>query len=316
MHAVFNLALPLFALIFTGYGAGRWGRLGATAIGGLTHFVFYFALPALLITKISEAPLQALFDPRLLLSYYGAGLTLYAITYGLGRLLFPARPAIYALRSLAVTFSNVGFVGLPLVILAFGEAATPPAVMVLVLDGAIMIGLTVAIIEGDLGDNSSRRAALVAAVGGMFRNPLIVASLIGIAMALLGIKLPAPLATYGNVLGAAAAPCALFALGATLVRRPPAAELRHGRADTALICLLKLVVHPALVWLLASQLFALPPLWTAVLVVEAALPVAANVYLLSERYRLYTAEASTAVLASTVLALFTVSVVLSHYYPG
>lgn len=315
MHAVINLALPFFALIFTGYAAGRWARLGEAAIGGLTFFVFYFTLPALLITKISQAPLEALLDPRPMLAYYGAGLLLFALTYALGRLLFPARPAVYALRSLATTFSNVGFVGLPLVILAFGEAATPPAVMVLVLDLVIMIGLTVAIVESDLGGGGGWRAALTTVGGGLIRNPLIIASLIGIAMALLRIPLPAPLATYGQVLGAAAAPCALFALGATLAQRP-LTHLRQGGTETALVCLLKLVIHPWLVWLAAAWLFELPPLWVAVLVVEAALPVAANVYLLAQRYDMYVIEASSAVLVSTVLALITVSLVLAHYHPG
>lgn len=315
MYAVFNIALPFFALIFTGYAAGKRGHLTESTITGLNTFVFYFALPALLIIKISQAPIEALLDLRLAAAYYSAGLALFAAVYFGGNLLFPARPAVNALRSLGATFSNVGFVGLPLVILAFGAEAAPPAVVVLVLDMVLMIGLTVAIIEADLGGGGGWRRAAATVAKGLVRNPLIVASFIGIGLAASGLTLPKPLAAYGELLGSAAGPCALFALGATLASRP-AAHLRDGAGETAFLCFMKLVVHPWLVWLMAAWVFELPPLWTAVLVVDAALPLAANVYLLAQRYRLYAAEASAAVLASTVLALITVSVVLSHYYPG
>lgn len=314
MHAVLNLALPFFALIFTGYGAGLWGKW-AHAVAGLNTFVFYFALPALLIIKIAQAPLEALLDPKLIAAYYGAGLSLFAAVFLLGRWLFPARPAVHALRALGSTFSNVGFIGLPLVILAFGAEAVPPAVVVLVVDMVVMIGLTVAIIEADLGSGGGFRRAALTVGRGLVRNPLIVASFIGVALAVLELSIPQPIQVYATLLGNAAAPCALFALGATLASRP-VAQIRQGAGETAFLCLMKLIVHPALVWLFAAWIFALPPLWVAVLVVDAALPLAANVYLIGQRYNLYTGEASAAVLISTLLALITVSLVLSHYVPA
>lgn len=309
MNAVINVALPFFALIFTGYFAGR--RLPSGATTGLTHFVFFFALPALLVVKVAEAPVAALLEPRLFVAYYGAGLLLYALTYVLGRWLFPARPAIYALRALAATFSNVGFIGLPLVILAFGAEATPPAVVVLVVDTVVMIGLTVAIIEADLGGGNHFLAVMASVLRGLMRNPLIIASFIGAALAFAGVSIPEPLKVYGNLLGDAAAPCALFALGATLSLQP-LSRLKQGAQQAGFLSVMKLIVHPLLVWM-ACVLLGLKPLWTAVLVIEAALPVAANVYLLSQRYGTYSDESSSAVLISTTFALISVSLVLAHY---
>ena len=312
MYAVFNIALPFFALIFTGYAAGRSRVLPASAVGGLNAFVFYFALPALLVVKVAEAPVEALFDGRLILAYYGAGLPLFAATFFVGRWLFPARPAVQALRSLAATFSNVGFVGLPLVITAFGADAALPAVVVLVVDTVVMIGLTVAIIEADLGRGGGwRRVARTVGLG-LVRNPLIIASVAGALLGFLKVAIPGPLAAYGNLLGSAAGPCALFALGATLSGRP----VRQGAAETGYMSALKLLIHPLLVWCAAAYVVDLPPLWVAVLVVEASLPIAANVYVLAQRYGVYAEQASTAILISTVIAIFTVSAVLSHFYTG
>ena len=70
MQSVVNIALPFFALIFTGYFAARSGLLGEKTVGGLNTFVFYFALPALLLVTTYESPTPdgAVFG--LLASYY------------------------------------------------------------------------------------------------------------------------------------------------------------------------------------------------------------------------------------------------------
>lgn len=310
MYAVLNIALPFFALIFTGYAAGRTRLLPVPAIHGLNIFVFYFALPALLLVKVSESSVQALLDPQLVAAYYGPGLLLYALTLVLMRQFAPARPAVHALRGLAATFSNVGFVGLPLVIMAFGSEATLPAVMIVVVDTVVMIGITVAIIEADLGRGGGLRRVAQVVLGGLVRNPLIVASFAGFIMAAAGWQLPGPIGIYAGLLGDAAGPCALFALGATLAGRP----LTHGLGEAVGVSALKLLLHPLLVWLAVTQLFELPPLWAGVLVVEAALPVAANVYVLAQRYDVSAPQASTNIFVSTVLSILTLSAVLSWYY--
>lgn len=220
MNAVITIALPFFALIFTGYAAGRWRILGQPAIAGLNAFVYYFALPALLIIAVSQADIAELFDPRVLAGYYGAGLTIYLAAAILGRIFFPNRLAAHALQGLTAVFSNVGYIGLPLVIAAFGVEATAPAVTILLLDNVVVMGITILFIEADLGrgQNSGLAAARTIATG-ILRNPLMAAVAVGIVLSATGTALPAPIKSYGDLLGSAAAPCALFALGATLVGR-------------------------------------------------------------------------------------------------
>ena len=88
MEAILNSALPFFALIFCGYGAGRAGLMSAASLDGLNRFVFYFALPTLLFLKVSGAPLAEQFDWRFLVAYSGCSLTIYFVAALLGRLLF------------------------------------------------------------------------------------------------------------------------------------------------------------------------------------------------------------------------------------
>ncbi len=308
MQAVINIALPFFALIFLGYGAGKSRLFGANALAGLNTFAFYFALPALLVVKVSEAPVAGTEAFELLGAYYIPGLLLFGLTYVIGRRLFAGSRSVGALQGLAATYSNVGFVGLPLAILAFGTEAALPAVIIVIADTAVMMGVAAALIESDRHAGGG-----LAALGrGIVRNPIIVAALVGLGMNLARLKLPEPLFAFGELLADAAAPCALFALGATLAGRP----LRQGAGETAFLTGMKLVVHPALVAAAALLVFDLSPLWISVAILQASLPIAANVYVLAQRYEVHAGQISTAILVSTALAVFTVSGVLAWFHPG
>jgi len=312
VEVVVNIALPFFALIFTGYGAGRTRLMGGNTIVGLNAFVFYFALPALLIVKVSEAPTASSHAAHLIGAYYSGGLLLYGLTFLAGRVLFRGSAAVGALQGLAATYSNVGFVGLPLVIAAFGSNAALPAVLIVICDTVFMLGLTTAIIEADIGRGGSAWTVVRTVTYGLVRNPIIVASLIGLALNVSHIRLAGPLLSYGELLANAAGPCALFALGATLAGRP----IREGVVETGFLSALKLLVHPLLVAAAALLVFHLPPLWAAVAIVQSSLPTAANVYVLAQRYQIHAGQISTTILVSTLFAVVTVSLVLPWLYHG
>ncbi|MEX0729730.1 MAG: AEC family transporter [Aquisalimonadaceae bacterium] len=305
MNAVLTIALPFFALIFTGYGAGRTSLLPDGAIVGLNAFVFYFALPALLLVSIAEAPVSELADIRLLVAWVVPSLLLFTVIFLICRPLFGTSASERAVQALATTFSNVGFVGLPLVVVALGSQAVLPAVVVVLVDTVLMIGIATAIIELDQGREGGLGHVIRTVGYGVVRNPVIVASSTGLVLGALEWSIPEAPRAYLALLGGAAAPAALFALGATLAGRP----LGEGMGQIGFILVVKLLLHPLLVWVAATWL-ALPPLWVAVLVIQASLPIAANVYVLAQRYRVYVVPASSAIFWSTAVSVFTVSLVL------
>lgn len=308
MQAVITIALPFFALIFTGYAAGRSRLLTADAITGLSVFVFYFALPALLLVSIAASPVDRIADVRLLLAWLVPSLLLFTASYLLVRALFRSSRSQGAIQALSSVFSNVGFVGLPLVVVALGREAILPAVMVVLIDTIIMIGIATAMIESDLGRRGGLLSVVMTVSRGVVRNPIIIASVIGLGLGYMDWSLPSPLASYLGLLGDAAAPAALFALGASLAGR----SLGHQANQTAVLIGLKLLVHPLLV-AGVGLLLALPPLWLAVLIIQASLPVAANVYVLAQRYEVAVTQASTVIFMSTLLAVVTVSIVVSLF---
>ena len=309
MQAIATVALPVFALMAFGYAAVRLRLVGDGTTRGLNDFVFWFALPALLVVRVAEAPLERLVDLRLIAAYYIASLAVFAAAVLIGRWLFRADLTAASLQGLASTFGNSGYLGIALVLTAFGPAAVLPVVIVLTFDNVLLTPMAVALIEATRGRGGGLLGPVRSVFAGLARNPMIVAILAGFVLALLGLPLPLPLLSFGNLLGAAAGPCALFALGSSLVGVP----IRAAKAEIATWTALKLLVLPALVWFLAGRVFGLDPMNVIVLTLVAGLPTAATVFVLAQRYETYVMRASTVVLVSHVVAVVTVSAFLAAF---
>lgn len=312
MSAVLTITLPFFALIFAGFGAGYFRLLDIHAIRGLNSFVFYFALPCLLFIKMSAIPIIDLFDWRFIAAYSGGGLASYILCAALGRYLYRNSLAENALQGMGAAFPNVGYLGLPLLISIFGDKATLPAVVVIVADHLLYLPLTTALIEADRGNHRSIGKIIETVIRGLAKNPLIIATVLGALAGGFQIGLPAPLETFIGLLGSAAGPCALFALGGTLVGRP----MSHNFGEVALIAGFKLMLHPLLTALIAFELLDMDPVSAAIAIIDAALPTAANVFIMANAYNIYIARTSTAILVSTLASVVSVSLLIVALAPS
>ena len=304
MGTLLNISLPFFGLIAAGYAAGRTRVLPPEAVGGLNAFVFWFALPAFLFMHMSAANTEG-FDLRFILAYSGGELLCFVICYAAARALFGPDPERNALRGAAAAFGNIGYMGLPIIVAVFGEGMVVPAVTVILVDNFLMF-LPIILIQYARQDGGGGAGPVLSmVVGTLLRNPLLLAMAAGLACGTLGVPIPGPLVSFGTLLSGAAAPCALFVLGATLVGRP----LTSGFSEVAMMSAGKLLLHPALVLGIAT-LLALDPRLTAVAVVEASLPIAAHVFITARTYEVYAERISSAILFSTVCAVVSVSLVL------
>jgi predicted permease len=303
MGTLLNVSLPFFGLIFVGYAAGWTRIITAQAYLGLNAFVIWFALPAMLFIKMAQAPVFTAFDWKFVAAYSGGGLIAYAFTVGLSRLLFAMNWGERAVQGMSASFGNVGFMGLPILVTLFGDAAVLPAVLIIVFDHVLLIPLTTALIEGSNGGNASLPAIFKRVGMNMARNPLIISTFAGLLWGLTGLSLFSPLETLLNLLANASAPCALFALGLTLVGRP----ISEGLEQVSLAAIGKLAIHPLVVWMLAAHVLKLDAFLTAVAVIQASMPTAANVYILATQQNTYVQRASSTILVTTVIATVTVS---------
>jgi predicted permease len=303
---IFNVALPVFGLILAGYLAGRLGWLGSESSDALNRFVYWMALPALLFVAMAKVPVADVLNWPFLAAFAG-GMTLsFAAAFAVNLAAFPARLAEQTLRSLAGVFANVGYMGVPLYLAAFGPERTLPALIATVFVSAIAVGGTVALIEIDLARAGEQKRILRDIAGALLKNPLVVMPLAGLGLSALGLPLPTPVETFGNLLGAAAGPCALFAIGLFLVGKP----LAGNWPELGWISVMKLVVQPAATWVLAVPVLGLDPFWAGSAVLLAGLPTGALVFTLAQNYDIWPGGASAAILVTTVLSVVTVSAIL------
>jgi malonate transporter len=207
------------------------------------------------------------------------------------------------MRALNASFANTGYLGIPLVTVAYGERAALPAALATVATN--IVSFAVAIVCLELFVNP-RRGAVRRALGGVVRSPLIWPIGLAVAIVAAGVRIPAPVERFAVLLSAAAGPCALFAIGLFVSQL----SIRAGIAASWPSTTLKLAVHPVLMAVLALWLLPIDPFWAKISVVCASLPLGATAFVLAQRYNLLEAETSTGAVLSTAASVFTVSVVM------
>ncbi|OJX79525.1 AEC family transporter [Magnetospirillum sp. 64-120] len=309
MQVVFDVALPVFAIILAGYGGGRT-VLGQEASSALSAFVYWFALPAVLLLSMARQPLGDIFNLNFIGAFLGSMLMVYALGWALGWLKGRADgPEVNSLQALNASFSNTGYMGIPLFLAAWGADHLLPAIIATVIMSVVMIGLAVITMEMARSHGHGLGRAFASVGKGLIKNPLIVSSLAGLAWNLTGLAVPQPVVNLCQLTGAAAGPCALFAIGVFLAGRPLELGLRH----VGWMVPLKLLVHPLLAWGLIETVFPLDRFWTGATLLLAALPTGALTFVMANQYKVYVERTSQVILLSTIASVPVLSVILVVY---
>jgi predicted permease len=303
MIEIFLKTLPFFAIIGLGYLAGRRGFFSAEATANLTKFVFYFALSAMLFRFSANLTLAEIFDREFIFAYFSATLAVYLLATVVA-LIRKRGIEEAAVEAQCAVIGNVGFLGIPMFVLLIGEAAIGPIMLVLAVDLIFFGSLIVILITGSRDGRMS--FGIFRTVGtGLIKNPMIMAILAGFIVSATKTPIPMPVNEFLSILGGAATPGALFAIGASLASK--SAE-RLEVAGWLSFC--KLVVHPAAVAIAALVVFPVEPYAAGVMIAAAALPVAGNVYMIAQHYGVAPARVSASILISTAVSIISVSLVI------
>ena len=304
MLDIFLQTLPFFMIIALGYGSGVTKFFSEEATAYLTKFVFYFALSAMLFRFSANLSLDAILDWQFVLAYLSASTVVYLIAVRAARRrMVPMTEA--AVEGQCAVIGNVGFLGIPMLVLLLGEGAVGPVMMVLAVDLIVFGSLIVILITGSRDGRMSPKVLWTVAVG-LIRNPMIVSISLGLLVSANNLTIPGPVNDFLGLLGAAATPGALFAIGASLASK--SAE-RVAIAGWLSFC--KLVLHPAAVAVAALFIFDVDPYAAGVMIAAAALPVAGNVYILAQHYGVAPTRVSASILISTAISVVTVSFIIA-----
>jgi hypothetical protein len=299
------LASPLFILVAIGYSLMRWGKWPKSISDALTRFVFSVALPALLFHLMSDLSRLPPVDTRLLIAFFGGCLIVFVIGRIVGYALFGLDGVSQSVFALGGIFSNNVLLGVPLAKTLLSDAALPSVALVLVFNALTLWTLVTISIEW------ARHGAL-SAVGfaktakGVITNPIVASIVAGSLFGLSGLQLPSVIDAPLAMIGQAAAPMSLIALGMGLAEY----GIRSSWRQSIAICGLKLVVQPLVVWTLA-RLLGLPPMETKVVVMLASIAVGVNVYLMSRHFKTMEGPVAASLVISTALAAVTTPLALS-----
>lgn len=299
---ILNIVAPVFLVIAAGYLAVRSGLAKAEAIDQLMQFAVQFAIPCLLFRATSTIDMDAAFGWRLMLAYYLGAIACFVVAYFVVKNIFKRRPGEAVGIGFAAMFSNLVMLGLPISERAWGAHNLAPNYALVAVNAPICYLLGITAMEYLRADGRGVAATSSIVVKAMFRNSMMIGIGLGFIVNLSGIGLPGALVAAIDLLAQAALPIALFALGGVLVRY----KLSKSLGEAGLIVVLSLIVQPGLTLLLSWQL-QLPESTTKSIVLMSAVAPGLNAYLFASMYNRGTEVAASAVLLSTILAGFTVS---------
>lgn len=303
LGAIALIVAPVFGLIGLGFIASVSGHLRERAADGLSEYVFGLAVPVLIFKTLAEAALPEGGQPwGYWIAYFAGAFIVFALGMMAALRVFHRTHTEAVMHGFAAGQANTVFVGVPLILQAFGPEGAVPLFLLIAVHLPVMMVVATVAAEGAAGKGLSR-AGLKKLGRSLVFNPILLGIYAGGIAKLVGYAPTGFLKQVCDMLAASAVPCALVSLGLALHRYP----MRGDFAPAALITALKLVVHPALVFALV-QVLPMPKVWADVAVVFAAMPCGINAYLLAQRYKVGVAASAGAVSLSTVVSLFTVTV--------
>ncbi|MBN9536478.1 MAG: AEC family transporter [Reyranella sp.] len=306
MQAILNVAFPIFGVILAGFLAGRWRILGGDATAALNAFVSYFALPVLFFGTLARTPVQAVLDPALLAGFSAAVVATFAMGMVTTRLVSRGGLAAMSLQGIASSWGNVGYMGVPLCLAAFGEPGLPPAMLTVIVTAVLSMVFGVMLIELEVAAGHGPIRTFLRAAFNVARNPLPLSIGFGILASWSGLVVPTPVEKWIDLMGAAAAPCALFAIGLFLSDK----SIKSGLAEAGLATLIKLLLQPLLAALILPFFIDIRSVPGQVALLMAALPTAANAFVLAKQFDVSVEQNTAAVLLSTAFSVITVSALL------
>ncbi len=313
---LFLLMVPIILVVFIGYLSARLVLFSKDSHTTFTRFAFYIAMPCQLFSHLANTPVAQAINIKyigafaLCVSITGSAIFLYS------KFALKKSPAESALNIMGSSQSNTAYFAIPLFILVFNNSS--PAIPILIFQVIVLTTIILLIIDHDVQTKKITRIAYVFdilrnIITIIFKTPIIIASLLGIGFSFIHLSIPSTLAEFLKILGSAAAPLALFALGQSLyfdlnkIYRKDLFEL-------TLLTVTKIIIVPLLAWLIGEYLFHLTPFWLASLVIMAAMPSPKNMFIFAVQHKLDTRKSSTVIALTTLLSFISLNILLLLFH--
>ena len=293
------VVLPVFGVVGLGFFSAKIRLISDKASDGLAEYVFGLAVPLLIFKTLSESRLPEAQPWGYWIAYFTGAFAVFGIAMVAARLLFHRSHTEAVIHGFSAGQANTVFLGVPLILNAYGEEGAVPLFLLIAIHLPVMLVAATVLMEGGSGFS---RATVMRLVRTLAFNPILIGIYAGALGRIFGIAPSGVVKQVLDLVAASASPCALISLGLALNRYGLSGDL----GASAFISALKLLVHPALVFLL-TLILPMPPVWAGVAVLFAAMPCGINAYLLAQRHGSGVQTSASAVSLSTALGLFTIT---------
>jgi malonate transporter and related proteins len=294
-----TVLVPIFALLALGFAAARTGLLTAEGNGALLKLVACFAIPALLFRSLSEGG-PASGGGEIALIYLLGCAALLVIAFVYGRTALGLSLAECVVFGMGVIYSNSSLIGVPIAQALLGDQGVALLSEIIAIHTLVLIPLATLLLAFGDGAGGGTKALITA-----ISNPMTLALAAGLAWRQTGLAVPQLIDHIVGLLAAAAPALSLIALGATVARVP----LPTTFAGPVASVVLKLVVHPLLIWSIARAM-GLPREETLIATMTAALPPGINVYVMAAHFGRHAEDAARSFALATTLSAVSISIVV------
>ncbi len=189
---VADLVLPVFAIIVTGWLAGRLGYISRSLADGLVHFAYNVAMPALLFVTIAQESARSFLEWRFLLAFGGGSILCFLLVFAVVRAGLGRGVAASTMYGMTAAMTNTGFVALPILHSIYGQPAVLPAAVATVFVAAVMFPLAVVLLESEQSEKHGRIAHPLTLMKQIVLNPMVLSTLIGLGWAIVGLANSGP----------------------------------------------------------------------------------------------------------------------------
>jgi predicted permease len=278
--------------------------LGSDSAAALNRFVFYFALPPALFIFMARAPVEKIFNWPFIGAFVGGELGTFLMALVVGWFLLGQDVATRAVAGLTAAQANTVYMGLPLLLTAYGPDGALPTIVATLCLTFLLITSVIAVLEGTRASEQSAFRMAAQLSGRVLRNPLVISPLLGILFSTAALPLPKAASNYLDLMAATVGPAALFSLGLSLV------ELTGNMGEVIWLTTLKAIFNPLLTFALVTYVFAMDPFWSKAAVILSAMPTGANAYVIAQQYNVHVETVSSVVVVSTGASVVTISLLL------
>ncbi len=302
MQHILSITLPIYLIVLLGWLAARRDFFSKADLRVLGKFVVHIALPALLFKALASRPLNEVLDAGYLMAVALGSLAIFAAVFAWARFGRHAEPAAASMQAMGSSFSNTGYIGYPIALQFMGPVAGVALALNMLVENLLMLPLILTMAEARRGSGRRWYQVLGQTLWSLRRNPMVLAILLGFAVAWVGLPLPAPLWKTIDMMALASTAVALFVVGGSLAGLSTQGLAR----DVSRVAFAKLLLHPLAVYGALWLVPATSPELRVLAVTLAAMPMLGIYPILAQKFGLE-GPCAAALLGTTVAAFVTLS---------